>query len=164
MTLQRTPIDKLIEPAVQKVAARTKGYFLKSEVVSEVRGYRSLGAALAQIKARYATWKFDQVILRYIDTRVAQVLQVRDANGIRIYENYAAGNRERRWLPLRAMTADTLRAVMQETRVQARQLELKGEGYQFFLDELRKLPPTARLDEVYDKVVPKIQAYRAQSA
>ena len=164
MTQERTPIDKLIEPAVNKVAKTTKGYFLKSEVVNEIRGQRGLGSALAKLKATYSVWKFDQVIVRYIDRRVGEVLAMKDFNGIRVYECYSTGNRERRWLRLRAMTADMLRAVMQETRVQARQLELKGAGYQFFIQELAKLAPTATVDEVYDKVAPKIRAYRAKSA
>jgi len=164
VTLERTPIDKLIEPAVQKVAKTTKGYFLKSEVVNEIRAQRGLGSALAKIRATYTEWKFDQVILRYVDRRVGEVLAMKDTNGIRVYECYGAGNRERRWLPLRAMTADMLRAVMQETRVQARQLEIKGAGYEFFIDALAKLPSTATVGEVYEKVAPLIREYRAKAA
>lgn len=164
MTLERTPIDKLIEPAIQKVAQTTKGHFVKAEVLNELRAQRGLGSALAKIRATYANWKFDQVILRYIDMRVGQVLQMRDSNGVRVYECYSTGHRERRWNLLRAMTLKDLRGVMNDTRTQARKLELKGAGYEYFAELLDALPPTATVDEVYDEALPKIRALRAQSA
>jgi hypothetical protein len=156
---EHTPIDKLIEPAVKRVAERETGYFQKNEIVTEVLKNKNLSGMLADIKKRFGGWKFDTVILRYIDGRVGQVLQQRDGNRIRVYECYAAGGRERRWLPLRAMTADTLLAVMRETRTQARQLEIKGEGYEFFYNELKGTKLT--IEDVYDKVVPMIRDFRA---
>lgn len=147
MTRERTPIDRLVERAVEKVArASSSAYFRKSEVINELRKQRGLGNALAQLKARYQEWKFDQVILRYIEQRVGQVLQMRDAHGLRIYENYAAGESERRWMILRAMTLKDFQSVVQETRVQERDLHVKGEGYDFFMKALKLLGPTARAE------------------
>ena len=122
---------------------------------------KHLAKVLTDLRTKHGAWKLDQLIKRYVDTRVGQALQQRDANGIRVYECYAVGKPERRWLPLRAMTAVTLRNVMQQTRVQARQLSVKGEGYHILLDELEKLgQPNATVDEVYDKVIKKIIAHK----
>lgn len=162
MKKERTKIDNLVEPAVKRVAEREKSYFRKSEVVDEVTKNKNLANIFADLRGRYRAWKLDTIIMRYVEKRVADALQQRDSNGIRIYECYAAGERERRWLTVRAMTADTLRAVMQETRTQARQLTIKGEGYQILLEELEGLgDPNATVDDVYDVAVPKIRAYRA---
>lgn len=125
---------------------------------------KNVAVTLVKLRSGFAGWKIDQLLMRYIDTRVGALLQVRDGNAIRVYECYADGTKERRWHPLRAMDANSLRAVMRETRTQARQLEIKGEGYQFFLDELEKLSPGARVDDVYDRAVPKIRAYKDKAA
>lgn len=161
-TREKTKIDKLIEPAIQKVAKRTADtYFWKSSVVNEVLKNRQLAGIVTDLRTRYGAWKLDQLMMRYIDSHVGHVLQQRDANGIRVYECYAVGKPERRWQPLRAMTANGLRSVMQQTRVQARQLTLKGEGYHIFLEELEKLgQPDARVDEIYEKAAPRIRALR----
>jgi hypothetical protein len=163
MTLERTPVDRLVQPAVERVAARGGGYFKKSEVVQAITKERRVSSLLTDLRTRHGAWKIDQLILRYIDGRVGHILQMRDANGIRVYECYAAGEKERRWMPLRAMTANTLRAVMQETRTQARYLTIKGEGYQYFLTELEKLGEEATVEDVYDKVIGRIQTYRASA-
>ncbi len=164
MTREQTPIDKLIDPAVVKVAKDTKSYFRKSEVVAEVTSNARVATVLKEVRSKYGGWKLDQLLLRYISDQVGRVLQQHDANGIRVYECYAAQEKERRWMPLRAMTADHLRAVMQETRTQARSLELKGTGYQYFMEELEKLNKNATVDEVYERAVPKIQTYRARAS
>ena len=161
MTLERTPLDRLVEPAVRRVAARGGGYFKKKKVVNALTREKRVTALLADLRTRHGAWKIDQLILRYIDGKVGGELQRRDSNGIRIYECYAAGERERRWMPLLAMTANTLRALMQETRTQARQLQLKGEGYEYFMKELEKLDETATVGDVYDQVIDRIRAHRA---
>lgn len=161
MTLERTPLDRQIQPAVERVAARGGGYFKKSEVINTIMKQRRLAALLADLRTRHGAWQIDQLVLRYIYGKVGTELQRRDSNGIRIYECYAAGERERRWMPLRAMTSNTLRAVMQETRTQARQLQLKGEGYEYFLRELEKLDEAATVDDIYDQVIDRIRAHRA---
>lgn len=161
MTKQKTKIDNLIEPALLKVVKRTTNYFHKNAVVNEVMNNKHLAKVLTDLHTRYGAWRLDQLIKRYVDHRVGQVLGQRDVNGLRVYECYAVGQPERRWQPLRAMTADTLRNVMQQTRVQARQLTLKGEGYHILLDELEKLgQPNATVDEVYDKAIKKILAHK----
>jgi len=160
MAQERTPLDRLIDPAVERVG-KSRSYFKKSEVIAEVRKNRALNRMLTEMRNKYRAWKFDQIIVRYMEGAIGSVLQRRDANGIRIYECYSVGSRERRWQPLRAMTLTTLRAVMAEARTQARQLELKGEGYEYFEKELEKLGPNARVEQVYDQAVPLILAHRA---
>ncbi len=163
MTQELIPIDKVIEACVHRVALKRAAgrSFRKSEVVVEVGKHRDIRRILADVRARYTEWKVEYIILRYITHRIDRVLQARDANGIRVFECYASGQRERNWLPLRAMDKNALRASMTEARTLSRQLEIKAGGYAFFLDELEKLPDTARVDEVYDKVLPKILALRA---
>ena len=82
--------------------------------------------------------------------------------GIRVYECYGAGESERRWQPLRALTANTLRAVMRETRTQERQLKIKSAGYEHFLRELEKLGEGATVGDVYDRVAPQIVAQHSR--
>jgi len=163
MTLQRTPLDRLIQPAVEHVAKQGGGYFKKSEVVAHLLRKNKFSALLADLRNRHGAWQIDELILRYVVARIGSELQRRDSLGIRVYECYAAGERERRWMPLQAMTANTLRAVMQETRTQARQLVIKGEGYQLFLTELEKLGEDAIVGDVYEKIAPRIVAYRGKT-
>jgi hypothetical protein len=58
------------------------------------------------------------------------------------------------------MTAYMLLAVMRETRTQPRQLEIKGEGYEFFYNQLKGTKRA--VGEVYDKVLPLIRDYRSK--
>jgi hypothetical protein len=162
MTRQKTQIDNLIQPALQDVLKRSKGsYFRKSEVVAEVARHPKLQSILHELQRRFGGWNIDEIVLRYAEGKVGEMLQQKDAHGIRVYECYAAGGPERRWMPFRSMTADTLRAVMQETRTQARQLTLKGNGYELFYDELVKLDATATVADVYDRVAPEVMKRRA---
>jgi hypothetical protein len=157
--LEQTAIDKIIEPSLEAVIRRKKGpVFYKSEVQAQILKHSKLGEVLTTIRDDYGEWGIDEVVRRYINVKLGQVLQKRDANGVRVYECYGAGESERRWQPLRALTRETLRAVMMETRTQERQLNIKGRGYQYFLDELEKLGEDATVDDVYDKVVPKLVA------
>jgi len=157
--LQQTAIDKIIEPALEAVVRKKQGrVFYKSEVQAEILKNSRLGDVLRAIREDYDEWGIDEVVRRYIATKLTQVLQKRDANGVRVYECYGAGESERRWQPLRALTRDTLRAVMMETRTQERQLNIKSRGYQYFLDELEKLGPDATVADVYDTVVPRLVA------
>jgi hypothetical protein len=162
VTRERTPLDRLIQPAVERVAARG-AYFQKKEVVNTVSSDKKVGALLGDLRSRHGGWKIDQLIVRYIEAKVGEVLQMRDGNHIRVYECYAVGHGERRWMPLRAMNADTLRAVMQETRTQERQLHIKGAGYEYFLNELEKLGKGATVNDVYDQVIDRIRARRASA-
>ena len=162
MTKQRIYIDDLIEPALASVVRRTPrgSYFRKTEVVAEVIRHKELGGVLKALRDGWSGWGIDEVVRRYIDGKVGSVLQQRDSFGIRVYECFAAGEPERRWQPFKAMTANSLRLVMQQTRTQARQLTVKGEGYELFLRELEKLPATATVADVYDRVAPLLLAGR----
>jgi hypothetical protein len=163
MTRQKTQIDNLIQPALQEVLKRSKGsYFRKSEVVAEVASYPRLQSVLQELRRRFGGWNIDEIVLRYAESKVGDTLQQKDAHGIRVYECYAAGSPERRWMPFQAMTATTLLAVMQETRTQARQLTLKGAGYELFYDELVKLDATATVADVYDRVAPEVMKHRTE--
>lgn len=156
-----TPIDRLIEPSIKKLDENPPYY--KSQVVAEVLRHRDLQGMLADLNQRYRGWNLGEIVRRQIEARVTEQLQKRDANAIRTHECYAAGGPERRWMPLRSMTRETLRAVMRETRTQERHLHLKGEGYQFFLDELERLGGTATVGDVYDRVLPHILRQRARA-
>ena len=159
MTRARTKVDKLVDPALKKVA-RKSGFFRKSEVVAEVLGNAKLASMLRDARNNYGDWGVDEIIRRHIENRTGELLQKRDAHGIRVYECYAAGEQERRWMPFRAMNADTLRAVARQARTQARQLTLKGEGYEHFIRELEKHGKDAKVEDVYDEVLPIILKHR----
>ena len=58
----------------------------------------------------------------------------------------------------------TFAGAVQQTRVQERDLHLKGEGYDFFVRALKKLGPKATVDDVYAEVAPKVLAWRSAAA
>jgi hypothetical protein len=159
-------IKKLIEQAVEEVVQKQPGGFEKGDVMRELRKNAKLDAALRDINVKYnGDWQLGDMLLRQLNLMIGTALGARDDNGIRIYECYAVpGQRQRRWLPLRAMTRSMLRNVMRETRVQERQLHVKGEAYVFFMQELKKLGKRATVDQVYEIAAPKIVEHRSQRA
>lgn len=161
--MARLFIQELIDQAVEKVVQkRGTGGFFKSDVVGELRKNKPLHDALKNVHDLYnGQWQLGDLLVRQINTMIGDALSVRDENKIRKYESYSIpGKRERRFVPLRAMTKGMLLNVMRETRTQKRQLELKGENYELFLDALDKLGPEATIGEVYDEVAPKIVEHR----
>lgn len=163
MARKKTYLDNQIEPALEKVVKRSASYFTKKDVVDQIKRVRKVSSLLDDLQRRHAGVGADEIVLRYIDTAVGQALQKKDANGLRVYECYSAGERQRRWMPLRAMTADQLRVAMQAANRGARELQVKAEGYQLILDELEKGPPGATVDNVYDEVLPRILEHRASA-
>ena len=163
MARKKTYLDNQIEPALEKVVKRSASYFTKKDVVDQIKRVRKVASLLDDLQRRHAGVGADEIVLRYIDTAVGQALQKKDANGLRVYECYSAGERQRRWMLLRAMTADQLRVAMQAADRGARELRVKAEGYQLILAELEKRPPGATVDNVYDEVLPKILEHRASA-
>ncbi len=159
-------IKKLIEQAVEEVVQKQSGGFEKGDVMRELRKNVKLDAALRDINVKYnGDWQLGDMLLRQINLMIGTTLGVRDDNGIRVYECYAVpGQRQRRWLPLRSMTRSMLRNVMRETRVQERQLHVKGEAYVFFMRELEKLGKRATVEQVYDLAAPQIVEHRSKAA
>jgi len=158
-----TAIDRIVEAALAKVVARRPGFFYKSEIAAEVLKHTALNQAVTNISTLFdARWRFDEVIKAHINNQIAEALRVRDSNKIRIYECYGAGESERRWLPLRGLTASNLRVIMRETKTQERQLKIKSAGYEHFLRELEKLGPKATVNDVYDRVAPEIVAMHSR--
>ena len=164
MARRKTYLDSQIEPAIEKVVRKSgASYFTKKDVVDQIKKVRKVSSLLDDLQRRHAGVGADEIVLRYIETAVGQALQKKDANGLRVYECYSAGERQRRWMRLRAMTADQLRVAMQAADRGARELQLKAEGYQLILNELEKGPPGATVDDVYDEVVPRILEHRASA-
>lgn len=161
MARKKTYIDSQIEPAIEKVVKKSgASYFTRKDVVDQIKKVRRVSSLLDDLQRRHAGVGADEIVLRYIDDAVGRALQKKDANGLRVYECYSAGERQRRWMRFRAMTADQLRVAMQAANRGARELQLKAEGYQLILDELEKGPPGATVDDVYDEVVPRILEHR----
>jgi hypothetical protein len=157
-------IDRIIEPALEKVIKNHPGgYFYKSEIAAEVLKHRTLAQVIANLAAVFeARWQLDEVLKAHVNARISEALRVRDSNKLRIYECYGAGESERRWLPLRALTAANLRVILRETKTQERQLNIKSAGYEHFLRELEKLGPAATVNDVYDLVAPEIVAMHSR--
>jgi hypothetical protein len=124
-------------------------------VVRQVLKHQKLAAALKDARNRWG--RFDEIGIRYIKSAVGSKLPTtKDTNGVRIYECYAAGESERRWLRFQALTFADLRAVMQENRKLERQIHIKGTNYQAFYDELKKLTderPNAIMGDIYNKAI-----------
>ena len=164
MARKKTYIDSQIEPAIEKIVKESgASYFTKKDVVDQIKKVRKVASLLNDLQKRHSGVGADEIVVRYIETAVGQALQKKDANGLRVYECYSAGERQRRWMRLRAMTADQLRVAMQAANRGARELQVKAEGYQLILDELEKGPPGATVDDVYDEVVPRILEHRASA-
>ena len=164
MARKKTYLDSQIEPAIEKIVKESgASYFTKKDVVDQIKKIRKVAHLLNDLQKRHSGVGADEIVVRYIETAVGQALQKKDENGLRVYECYSAGERQRRWMPLRAMTADQLRVAMQAADRGARELQVKAEGYQLILDELEKGPPGATVDDVYDEVVPRILEHRASA-
>lgn len=164
MARKKTYLDSQIEPAIEKVVKEVgASYFTKKDVMDQIKKVRRVSSLLNDLQKRHSGVGADEIVVRYIENAVGQALQKKDANGLRVYECYSAGERQRRWMPLRAMTADQLRVAMQAADRGARELQVKAEGYQLILAELEKRPPGAIVDNVYDEVLPRILEHRASA-
>jgi hypothetical protein len=154
MARERLPVDKLIEPAIDRVAA-TQGYFHPSDVVRAVLQHGKLADALKDLRQQWG--RFDEIVIRYIKTSVSSKLHtLKDTHGVRVYECYPAGEAERRWLRFRALTLNDLRAVIAANRKLERTIHVKGENYQAFYDELKLLTeqkPNAEVNDIYDRAI-----------
>jgi hypothetical protein len=159
MGKQHTPIDKLVESAVESLSKAS--YFTKTEVRRDVLKHKNLSGFLVDVGKRYPGWKFDQAIIAHVDEVISVAVRQTDAHGIRLYECYAVGNRDRRYMRLRAMKANQLRAAIQETRVQARKLDIKVRVLEYYLDLVEKVGPNASVGDVYDKALPHILELKA---
>jgi hypothetical protein len=159
-------IKELCEQSVEKVARKRPNGFKKSDVMRELRRSEPLDKALKDVHARYnGMWQLGDLLERQINSMIGDALGVRDEYRIRVYECYSVvGQKEHRWLPLRAMTKGMLLNVMRETRVQERKLHVKGEAYEFFMTELDKLDEDATVEQVYEIVAPKIVEFRSRAA
>ena len=163
MTREKTKIDNLIQPTIEAVARRAgaRGYFWKSSIVNEIVGNKGLAPVLLEVRRRSGAWKLHELVVRYIETAVGRALQQRDADKLRIYECYAAGEPEQRWQTLNFMTANSLRLVMMRARHEKEKFRRKETGYGVLLEELEKLgQPNAVVGEIRDKAMPKIRALR----
>jgi len=155
-------LDRLIRSALRDVES-SQGYWHKSDIARRVYTNDALKKKLSQLDGMGNGYNFGGLVRHQIDAMIGGVMQDRDAYRIRRYECYSAGERERRWQPLQAMTTDVLRAVTRETRTQERVLKIKGSGYEMFLEALEELGPEATVSDVYDDVAPRIMEARAGS-
>jgi len=152
-------LDKLIRAALKEVEAK-RPFWHKSDVTRVVYQNDALRNKLKTLDGMGNGYNFGGLVRSQILNMVGAVMQERDAYGIRRYECYGAGENERRWQPLQAMTKAQLLAVTRETRTQARTLQIKGAGYELFIEALEKLPDTATVKDVYATVAPKIMEAR----
>lgn len=153
-------LDRLIRESLREIEAQ-RPYWHKSDIAKRVYANEALNKKLAALDAMGNGYNFGGLVRSQVETMISAVMQERDAYGIRRYENYAAGERERRWQPLQAMTLPMLRAVTAEARTQARVLEIKGQGYDKFIDALEKLGrEDVTVADVYHEVAPKIMEAR----
>jgi hypothetical protein len=152
-------LDRLIREALKEIESK-RPYWHKGEIANAVYSNAALKKKLAALDAMGNGYNFGGLVRSQIENMVGAVMQERDSYGIRRYECYAAGERERRWQPLQAMTRDVLLAVTRETRTQERVLHIKGAGYNMFLEALDKLGADATVADVYHDVAPKIMEAR----
>jgi hypothetical protein len=152
-------LDKLIRGGLKQVEAQ-RAHWHKSDITKLVYQNEGLKKRLHQLDGMGNGYNFGGLVRTQIEGMVGAVMQERDAYGIRRYECYAAGERERRWQPLRGMTKDILLAVTRETRTQERVLQIKGAGYEMFIQALEQLGPEATVEDVYNEVAPKIMEKR----
>lgn len=153
-------LDKLIRAALKEIEGK-RPYWHKGEIAHVVYANPALKKKMAQLDAMGNGYNFGGLVRSQIEAMIGAVMQERDAYGIRRYECYSAGERERRWQPLQAMTRDVLLSVTRETRTQERVLHIKGTGYEMFIDALDKLGRAdATVKDVYHEVAPRIMEAR----
>ena len=170
----RTPIDKIVQAALDKVLRRTKlgDYWTPVEVQREVLNHGPLATIIKDLETKYGAtmvggpWGIDTIVRRYINAAIGSAHRVRDSvTGLREFESYAVpGQSERRWMRLSGMTAANLRAAMEQARTQERQLFRKGEGYHILLEELEKAGAGATVSDIMPQAMPRILDFRAKSA
>jgi hypothetical protein len=152
-------LDRLIRESLKKVEGE-RSYWHKGDITKCVYANEALKKKLTALDGMGNGYNFGGLVRSQVEAMIGSVMQERDAYGIRRYECYGAGERERRWQPLQAMTRDILLAVTRETRTQARVLTIKGSGYEMFIEELKKLGDDATVADVYETVAPKIAEAR----
>ena len=150
MTQERGPIENLIDEAIKIVAKDTEAFFVKSEILVHVRNHPRMDRVLTSSDKEWPG--MEAYTVRGLTRDIGRALQVKDSNGVRIYECYATGSGERRWLPLRAMTLAVFDVVIAQTSTQKIQMGRKLSTYQTIRDQLAKLEAGATIEQVYDKV------------
>ena len=158
MSRRRSKIDEMVHAAVHKVAT-AQGFFHKSDALGEVLKQPTITKLKGELR-KVGGEEIEGMFMGCINEMIGRELRVKDENGIRVFESYSAGERERRYQPLRWMHLQEIRTVRMETRTQERHLKLKGLGYEFFEAELEQLGEQATVDDVYNRVLPKIIEYR----
>jgi hypothetical protein len=154
MGKQLTLIEKLVVSAVDKVSHAP--YFTKTEVKNHVLKHSKLPTVLSDLRKHHGAWHLDVAVMEYMDGCVGHELQRKDANNIREYEQYATGmGGERRWMRLRAMNADQLRAAIGEARTQRQRLDSKIKVYEVLLDMLEEFGKGS-VEDIYDEAVAKL--------
>lgn len=155
-------LDKLIRQALGDIE-RQRPYWHKSDISRRVYANDALKKKLKQLDGMGNGYNFGGLVRSQIENMVGAVMQEKDAYGIRRYECYAAGEKERRWQPLQAMTLATLRVVAREAHTQARSFHVKGSGYELLIDALEQLGQgeDAQVSAVYHDVAPKIMEARS---
>src|SRR5438552_1611872 len=106
MSRGRSKIDDIVYSAVHKVAT-TQGFFHKSDALGEVLKQPFITRMKTDL--RRIDGEMEEMFMGCINEKIGRELRVKDENGIRVFESYAGGERERRYQPLRWMHLQEIR-------------------------------------------------------
>lgn len=161
----RTALDYIIIEAIENVAAE-RAHFTKRDILHAVMTDSRIMGIVKGLYERFdRKWHLDVVFTKYVKGRVGHFLQTtKDGNGLRVYESYSAGDQERRWQPLRAMTRTVLSVVVAEHRTLRGQIDAKIRRYELILGELQKYTDRTHVDTVYSDAVKKIRIEEAKKS
>jgi len=145
-----TSLDQRITTALRQV--QDQPYFYKSEVAAALFGMRDVAEMLKGLRKRYPEWRLDQIVRRDVETQIGRRLQDKDRRGIRLYECYAVGGPERRWMLFTSMPAEALQKVINETRELGSRIDRKIALYTR-LHAVCLARPGATVGDVIDEVL-----------
>lgn len=126
---------------------------------TRLRGFDGVFQMMRRASKEWAA-EIEKCVIEYVKKRVREYhrqTEVYVFHGERVevrkFENYRDTEGKHRWQPVRAMTANELATCIVERRERIAAEELRIDVYEALLDELRKASPTAKVEEVFDKVL-----------
>ena len=141
-------IQQVVSAAIE---AHGGTWFHKREIVNEVSQDLQIASVLTRLNRMKPSWQLDEIFRKEIEGYITDYLQqtqtiAQTAAGPltwRVYECYAAGERQRRWQRLDGMTADDLRVCIAARRTQVAGHQRVIRVYEALLAILEQIGPTA---------------------
>ena len=151
MNKAKGAVELIIDMIILDVSKKSDAYFFKNEVLMLAMNNKAIAQAREML--RKIKPDFEAFFVKSMNTYIGKALQARDSQGLRVYECYAAGDPERRWMRFTSMNAEHIRSVLSATKRQGEEIMTKAEVLEVFLVALEAVGSNATVIEVYGAVV-----------